>query len=59
MHKILKCRRSTLALIGMTYLLILGLYSHADVGAQLVAIVTAVAGSNAAQAIFTAREKKD
>ena len=55
MTKILKCRRSTLALIAMTYLLALGLYSHADVGAQLVAIVTAIAGSNAAQAIF---EKK-
>ena len=55
MNKILKCRRSTIALIGLTYLLILGLYSNADVSAQIVAIVTAICGANAAQAIF---EKK-
>lgn len=52
MKKLLNCRRSLLALFGMSYLLIIGLYSGADVGAQIVAIVTAVAGSNAAQAIF-------
>ena len=47
MLKILKCRRSSLALIGMSLLFFLGLYKGADVALSIAGIVGAVAGANA------------
>ena len=47
MKKIFKCRRSSLALIGMGLLFILGLYKSMDVAMGIAAICAGVAGSNA------------
>lgn len=47
MKKILDCRRSKLALIGMFLLTIIGLWNKADVATSIAAICIGVAGSNA------------
>jgi hypothetical protein len=55
MKKILNCRRTVTALVGLTFLLILGLTKTSDVASHIVAIVVAIAGANAAQGVL---EKK-
>jgi len=49
MLRILKCRRSSLALLGMTCLTWLGLAKDADVALAIAGIVGSVAASNAYQ----------
>lgn len=49
MKKIFQCRRSSLALLAMICLTILGLVKDQDVSLALVGVVTAVAASNAYQ----------
>ena len=49
MNKILNCRRSSLALIGMLLLTILGIFKQVDVASSIAAICMAVAVSNAYQ----------
>lgn len=51
MKKLLNCRRSTLALISITMLFILGLKGE-DVGGHIVGVVLAIAGANATQSIM-------
>jgi hypothetical protein len=51
MHKILKCRRSTLALIAMAFLTLIALINNIDVSLAICGIVTSVAAANAAQSI--------
>lgn len=57
MKKVLNCRRSTLALIAMGMLFVLGLVNKVDVGGHIVGVVLAIAGANATQAIM--ERKKD
>lgn len=47
MIKIFKCRRSSLALIGMILLFALGFFKAIDVAGAISAITMAVAASNA------------
>lgn len=47
MVKIFKCRRSSLALIGMVLLFALGICKGADVALAIAGICGAVAGANA------------
>lgn len=46
MNKVLTCRRSTLALIGMLLLTILGILRELDVSAPIAAIAMGVAAAN-------------
>lgn len=47
MNKLLTCRRTFLATLSMTYLLVLGLVHNADVAVHLATIAAAVAAANA------------
>lgn len=49
MIKIFSCRRSSIALIGMLLLTIIGLKTGVDVSAPLAAICIGIAGANAYQ----------
>jgi len=49
MLKILQCRRSSLALIGMVLLTVIALKNDVDVSLALAGIVTAVAAANSYQ----------
>lgn len=51
MLKIFKCRRSSLALVGMILMTALGAYLKVDVTGSLAMVVLAVAAANASQAI--------
>ena len=50
MYNILRCRRSSIALIGISVLTFLGYTKGLDVSMAISGIVLAVAGSNAYQA---------
>lgn len=52
MIKIWNCRRSMLALIGMCLMTYLGVHNNLDVSMALAGVITAIAGSNAAESIF-------
>ena len=51
MIKIFKCRRSSLALIGIFLLFLLGYTKSADVTASMATIIMAIAGANAYEAV--------
>jgi len=53
MLKILYSRRTLIAIVSMTYLLILGLVVKADVVGAMVMIATSLALGNAAEGIFS------
>lgn len=53
MLKILYSRRTLIAIVSMTYLLVLGLVVKADVVGALVMIATSLALGNAAEGIFS------
>ena len=55
MLRIFSCRRSSIALIGVSVLTFLGYTKGLDVSMAISGIVLAVAGSNAAQKIGEAR----
>lgn len=55
MLKVLNCRRTFIAFWGMTGLIVLGMTRTIDPCSHIVAIVVAIAGANAAQAVM---EKK-
>jgi hypothetical protein len=55
MLKLFKCRRSSLALIGMCLLAYLGIHNNTDVSLAIAGICGAVAGANA----FEKRGVKD
>jgi hypothetical protein len=50
MKRVWSCRRTFVALVGMTMLLALGLINHADVAGSIATICMALAGANAAEA---------
>lgn len=50
MSRILKCRRTFVAVLGIVCLTLLGLVNGLDVGAAVAGCVTAVCGANAAEA---------
>jgi hypothetical protein len=52
MSKLLQCRRSIIALVGMVLLFILALVNKEDVSSHLVSIVMAVCAANSAQGAF-------
>lgn len=56
MLKILYSRRTLISLIGMTYLLVLGLVMKADVINGIVMIAGSVALGNAAEGALTSRK---
>lgn len=58
MLKILYSRRTLIAIISMTYLLILGLVVKADVVGALVMVATSLALGNAAEGIFSQTSSK-
>jgi len=53
MLKILYSRRTLIAVVSMTYLLVLGLVVKADVVGALVIVSTSLALGNAAEGIFS------
>lgn len=55
MLKILKCRRSSIAVLCLCALTFLGYKKGADVAASIATIALGIAGANAAQSVF----KKD
>jgi len=59
MLKILKCRRSVIALFSITCLTYLGIRNGTDVSLAITGIVTAVAGANSWQAIKEPKVKKE
>jgi hypothetical protein len=51
MIKVFKCRRSSLALIGMVLVTALGMVNHIDTSLAIASMAAAVAAANAAQSI--------
>lgn len=56
MMKLLYSRRTVISLVGMTYLLVLGLVMKADVINGIVMIAGSVALGNAAEGALTSRK---
>lgn len=56
MLKLLYSRRTVISLVGMTYLLVLGLVMKADVINGIVMIAGSVALGNAAEGVLTSRK---
>ena len=56
MLKILYSRRTLISLVGMTYLLILGLVLKADVVNAIVMVASSLAVSNAAEGVLANRK---
>lgn len=58
MLKLFKCRRSSLALIGMGLLTYLGIHNNLDVSLAIAGIIASVAGANSAEAVFRGKNAK-
>lgn len=56
MTKLLQSRRTIISLVGMTYLLILGLVMKADVVSGIVMIAGSLALGNAAEGALSSRK---
>jgi len=57
MTKLFTCRRTFVALVGMLFMLILGLVNKTDVSMTLATVVIAIAGANAAQGTMETQAK--
>lgn len=59
MFKILRCRRSSLALIGMILLTVLGIHLRVDTSGAIAMVCMGVAAANASEGIVAkVKEKK-
>jgi hypothetical protein len=56
MKQLLSCRRTVVSLVGMTFLLVLGLVNKVDVSMTIAAIVASIAAANASQKILEKKE---
>jgi hypothetical protein len=56
MKQLLSCRRTIVSLVGMTFLLVLGLVNKVDVSMTIAAIVASIAAANASQKILEKKE---
>ena len=55
MLALLKCRRTVVSLVGMSFLLILGLVNKVDVSMTIAAIVASIAAANSGEGIFKSK----
>jgi len=56
LKQLLSCRRTVVSLVGMTFLLVLGLVNKVDVSMTIAAIVASIAAANASQKILEKKE---
>jgi hypothetical protein len=59
MFKLFKCRRSSLALIGMVLLTVLGIHLKVDTSGSIAMIIMGVAAANAGEGVASKVSKKN
>jgi hypothetical protein len=59
MEKLVKCRRTVVAIFGIMALTLLGMKAGLDVSAAIAAIAMTISSANAAEAVFSLKGKKE